>query len=140
MWGGGLFLPRTMKKKNTLEYPMSTLSAPVKPNDIVQYKTKQRTITEHYVNEQYERLKEQAEVIQRQFLHLQERAELASIIDEALFNFEPICKQTYFLYQHKETHRLSLIDPTTWNNCPWSFVGAVVQLADGTWDWLPAET
>jgi hypothetical protein len=27
-----------MKKKSTLEYPMSTLSAPVKPNDMVRFK------------------------------------------------------------------------------------------------------
>jgi len=133
-------MPRTMKKKSTLEYPMSTLSAPVKPNDIVQYKTKQRTTTEHYANEQLEKLREQAEVIQRQALQLQERVRLANIIDAALFNFEPKCKQPYFLYQESGVHRLSLIDPQTWSNCPWEFVGSVVQLADGTWDWLPAET
>ena len=34
-----------MKKKSTLEYPMSTLSAPVKPNDMTTFKQEQKALT-----------------------------------------------------------------------------------------------
>ena len=38
-----------MKKKSTLEYPMSTLSAPVNPNDMQVYKQEQKDLTDHYL-------------------------------------------------------------------------------------------
>ena len=124
-----------MKKKSTLEYPMSTLSAPVKPNDMQVYKQEQKDLTEHYVQQEWARLKEQADLIMKQAKDLEKRAELARIISEAKYKFKPIVLRPYALYQIGEDYILSMVLPHEWET-KWTPIGLVRKLADTTWEWV----
>ena len=128
-----------MKKKSTLEYPMSTLSAPVKPNDMQVYKQEQKDLTEHYVQQEWARLKEQADLIMKQAQDLEKRAELARIISEAKYKFKPIVLRPYALYQDGEDYILSMVLPHEWET-KWATLGLVRKLADTTWEWVEPKT
>ena len=127
-----------MKKKSTLEYPMSTLSAPVKPNDMTTFKQEQKALTEHYVQQEWARLKEQADLIMKQAKDLEKRAELAHMISEAKFRFKPIVLREYALYQHGEDYILSMVLSHEWET-KWKPLGLVRKLADTTWEWVDSQ-
>ena len=124
-----------MKKKSTLEYPMSTLSAPVKPNDMQVYKQEQKDLTDHYVKQEWARLKEQADLIMKQAKDLEKRAQLVRMISEAKYKFKPIVLRPYALYQHGEDYILSMVLPDEWET-KWTPIGLVRKLADTTWEWV----
>ena len=126
-----------MKKKSTLEYPMSTLSAPVKPNDMVRFKQEQKDLTDHYVKQEWARLKEQADLIMKQAKDLEKRAQLARMISEAKYKFKPIVLRPYALYQDGEDYILSMVLPHEWET-KWTPIGLVRKLADTTWEWVDA--
>tara|TARA_R110002012_G_C11203983_1_gene560269 strand:- start:54 stop:437 length:384 start_codon:yes stop_codon:yes gene_type:complete len=127
-----------MKKKFTLEYPMSTLSAPVKPNDMTTFKQEQKNLTEHYVQQEWARLKQQADLIMKQAKDLEQRAELADLINKATYNFKTIVLRDYALYQNGEDYILSMILPHEWET-KWVALGLVRKLADTTWEWVDSQ-
>ena len=114
---------------------MSTLSAPVKPNDMQVYKQEQRDLTDHYVKQEWARLKEQADLIMKQAKDLEKRAQLARMISEAKYKFKPIVLRPYALYQHGEDYILSMVLPDEWET-KWTPIGLVRKLADTTWEWV----
>ena len=91
---------------------------------------------QHHVNEQKERIKEQAELLHQQLKEIERREDLAKQILRAKYSFEPVLLKPYSLYQNGEENILSLIKPDEWNgNCPFgSFIAFVRQLGDATWE------
>ncbi len=117
---------------------MSTLSAPVKPNDMTTFKQEQKNLTEHYVQQEWARLKQQADLIMKQAKDLEQRAELADLINKATYNFKTIVLRDYALYQNGEDYILSMILPHEWET-KWVALGLVRKLADTTWEWVDSQ-
>lgn len=95
-------------------------------------------VMHHYVDQQKNSLKEQAELLEKQIITLHRRQQLAEKIFRARYNFEPLMYRKYALYELGNTTSLSLILPNEWNGaCPFgTFVGFVQKLGDSTWEEL----
>ena len=56
----------------------------------------------------------------------------SNIIYNALYNFQPILGEPYYLYLNKDNkHFLSIIEPSEWNQ---TYVGAFKLLNNGKWE------
>ena len=123
-------------KHRSTEYPLSTLSPPIKPTDMTQVKQQSIAVTNHYVKKEYARLQEQADVIMRQFHDLDRRVKITEVIMQARMRIKPVIGQSYWLYRKRDnTYVVSLIGKDNWaSGCPHEFVAEVHQLGDSTWE------
>lgn len=100
-------------------------------------KNKTLTAMQHHVDEEKNRIYEQALLLQQQLEVIQKREALAKMIYAAEYSFEPVMLRKYSLYQRtNQTYVLSLIEPDEWNgNCPLGiFIDFVQQLGNSSWD------
>ena len=68
---------------------------------------------------------------------IEERVELAYLVNSANFGFKPVMLKEYYLYRKEENIlTLTLISPEEWNgSCPYGeFICSVRQLGDSTWE------
>lgn len=91
---------------------------------------------EHHVLEEKERILEQAKLLHEQLELIEKREDLARMIYNANYSFEPVFLKKYSLYKKNNTITLSLIGPNEWTGiCPFGeFINYVRQLGDATWE------
>ena len=105
-------------------------------------KNKALSAMEHHLDEEKQRIYEQALLLKKQMNEINERETLSYIIHEAEYQFEPVMLKKYSLYKRSNnSYVLSLIEPNEWNGtCPLGiFVHFVHRLGDGTWDIIKEE-
>jgi len=118
------------------KYPLSTMSAPIKPTDITRHKAETLKVTNHYVKKEYDRLYEQAEVLMKQFNDLDRRVKITTMIESVRRKFKPVPGNTYWLYMRDRGDLfLSLIGKDDWAaGIPGQYVAQVERLGDSTWE------
>ena len=123
-------------KHCSTEYPLSTLSPPIKPNDMSKVKAQSLAVSNHYVKKEYARLQEQADVIMKQFRDLDRRVKITDVVMNAKMRFKPVIGRSYWLYKRKSKgYVVSLIGKDEWAvGCPHDFVAEIQQLGDSTWE------
>lgn len=127
------------KKLRSTEYPLQTLSPVIKPENITQYKHLQAKTINHYVKKEYDRLLEQAQVIQRQMNDLVRRVAITEIIENSKYRFKPIPGNIYHLYQTtgKYKYVLSMNSKSEWRAglpATYTWIADVQKLGDSTWE------
>jgi len=123
-------------KHRSAKYPLSTMSAPIKPTDITKHKAETLKVTNHYVKKEYDRLYEQADVLMKQFNDLDRRVKITSLIESVRRKFIPVVGNRYWLYMRSPgDFFLSLIGRDEWAaGPPGEYVAQVERLGDSTWD------
>ncbi len=121
-------------KHRSTEYPLSTLSPPIKPTDMTQVKQQSIAVTNHYVKKEYARLQEQADVIMKQFRDLDRRVKITEVVMQSKMRIKPIVGQSYWLYRkHDNTYVMSLIGKDSWaSGCPHELIAEGQELGEST--------
>jgi len=70
--------------------------------------------------------------LKSEYENLVDEYKWSNIIYNALYNFQPILGEPYYLYLNKDNkHFLSIIEPSEWNQ---TYVGAFKLLNNGKWE------
>tara|TARA_R110002074_G_scaffold3228_1_gene17291 strand:+ start:177 stop:566 length:390 start_codon:yes stop_codon:yes gene_type:complete len=70
--------------------------------------------------------------LKSEYENLVDEYKWSNIIYNALYNFQPILGEPYYLYLNKDNkHFLSIIEPSEWNQ---TYVGAFKLLNSGKWE------
>ena len=70
--------------------------------------------------------------LKSEYENLVDEYKWSNIIYNALYNFQPILGEPYYLYLNKDNkHFLSIIEPSEWNQ---TYVGAFKLLKSGKWE------
>ena len=55
------------------------------------------------------------------------------LVLSAKFNFKPVINKHYYLYTQNNEWKLSLIEPQSWENCPYTYFGMCILHEDRSW-------
>jgi hypothetical protein len=133
---------KTVANPGLVEYAHHIGSALIKPEDRGKIKSKALTAMIQQTELQYQKLSEQAQLINRQVNEIKRRVEISTLIYNTSLRFEPLVSHEYYLYKtNKGETVLSMISPSEWgNNSPFAETIAKVKLmADYTWEVLEGE-
>lgn len=120
---------------NILPYGSSVSAPAFKAVDTLKNKSLDVNAMELQTDMQLDQIKEQIELLAEQAKKIQQRKELSEHIYHADMGFKPEINHSYFLYEKEEGGTvLSMIAPTEWRKCPYTFLHKVLLLADHTWD------
>lgn len=116
--------------------PLHVGSAPIKPLDKGKLKATAHEAMRHHADQQIAMLRKQAEVLMQQAKAIEERVEISYQIYEAEMRFVPQVGLIYYLYEHNDVRKLSLISPTEWGRSKTfdRYIASVRLLADKTWE------
>jgi len=127
--------------RNASEYPTEVGS--VKFDTVTVTRERDQYLNQAYqhANKELDRLREHAEVLQRQYQALQRRVMLTELVHQAHYMFVPIVGRIYHLYHEKNKFNdrmvLMLMAPDQWSsNIPEGLVyqGSLRKLGDNTWE------
>lgn len=111
-----------------LPYPASRLAPKIVPQDLTSFKTRGIGRVERELQQELVELREK-------YLAVIDAFNWNKLIYEAHFGFEPVCGETYHLYEMNGKFTLSMIGPLEWHQ---RWFGSFRLNADGRW--LPVET
>lgn len=91
-----------------------------------------------HAEQEYQRIMELVEVLQRQAADIKRRLDITDQVHAAVYDFQVYHGQTYWLaYDHvKQVHRLCRLGPKDWATAPpqeYQYICAVKWLGDHTW-------
>jgi hypothetical protein len=111
-----------------LPYPASRLAPKIIPQDLTSFKSRGISRMERELQQELVELREK-------YLAVIDAFNWNKLIYEAQFGFEPVCGETYHLYDMSGRMVLSMISPSSWKK---RWLGTFRLNADGRW--LPVET
>jgi len=107
-----------------MPYPISTLSPPIVPNDLTNFKTRGISKVERELEQKLIEMREQ-------YIRTIDQFNWNKLLYEANINFEPVIGQTYHLYEIRGKYTLSMISPEDWI---YPSLGTFRLNADQQWD------
>ena len=131
---------------NLMPYPTNIGAPKFEPLPIASIKDAAKNIARYHANEklqelndQYQLVVKQAEMIQQQAQKILSRVKITELILEAEYQFKPVPYNTYYLVWDKERilHRLLFLSPTDWvSEAPSHYIYEypVRLLGDSTWE------
>jgi len=90
-----------------LPYPTSTMSPSIVPNDLTSFKTRGVSQVERDLQQKLLEIREE-------YIAAITHFNWNKLAYEADINFEPVVGQTYYLYEARKRHLLSMISPEQW--------------------------
>ena len=136
---------------SSMQYPTNIGAPKFEPLPIVSIKDKAKNIARYHANEKLEELNEQyqlvlkqAELIRNQAQKIIDRLEVTDKVLEAEYQFATVPYKTYYLVwdKRKQFYRLCLQGPDDWcTGAPidWEYQHSVRLLGDGTWEIIDEE-
>ncbi|MEM6912292.1 MAG: DUF2452 domain-containing protein [Verrucomicrobiota bacterium] len=106
-----------------LPYPTSTLSPPITPTDLTNFKT-------YGISEVERVLKQQLDEIRQRYVSAIDEFNWNKLLYESELRFEPMVGQTCHLYRVKGEFTVSLIGPSEWKK---EWLGSFTLGADRRW-------
>ena len=61
------------------------------------------------------------------------------LVLSASFSFKPVFNRPYYLYLDKQQWKLSLIEPSAWNDCPYIYFAECCMHEDSSWTLQPTD-
>jgi hypothetical protein len=107
-----------------LPYPSSRLGAKIIPQDLTNFKSRGVSRVERELQQQLIELREQ-------YLSVIDAFNWNKLIYESHIGFEPVIGGQYHLYEVRDTHQLSMIEPERWHQ---RWIGTFRLNADGRWE------
>ena len=107
--------------------------------DIKSIKDQEYNLSIKQAQQEFNKLKEMAEVINNQVKQIKERMELTHLIYLAEYNFKPVVDNTYWLVKNnkKNIFMLCLLGPEDWSGGPpeaYEYIQQVRSLPNGLWE------
>ena len=99
--------PDNKPSRAFLPYPVSTLSPPIIPNDLTSFKSRGISQVERDLQQKLQEIRES-------YLATIDHFNWNKLVYEADIQFEPIIGGTYYLYEMRGLHLLSMISPDEW--------------------------
>jgi hypothetical protein len=99
--------PENKPSRAFLPYPVSTLSPPIIPNDLTSFKSRGISQVERDLQQKLQEIRES-------YLATIDHFNWNKLVYEADIQFEPIIGGTYYLYEMRGRHLLSMISPDEW--------------------------
>jgi hypothetical protein len=99
--------PENKPSRAFLPYPVSTLSPPIIPNDLTSFKSRGISQVERDLQQKLQEIREA-------YLATIDHFNWNKLVYEADIQFEPIIGGTYYLYEMRGRHLLSMISPDEW--------------------------
>ncbi len=99
--------PESKPSRAFLPYPVSTLSPPIIPNDLTSFKSRGISQVERDLQQKLQEIRES-------YLATIDHFNWNKLVYEADIQFEPIIGGTYYLYEMRGRHLLSMISPDEW--------------------------
>lgn len=99
--------PDNKPSRAFLPYPVSTLSPPIIPNDLTSFKSRGISQVERDLQQKLQEIRES-------YLATIDHFNWNKLVYEADIQFEPIIGGTYYLYEMRGRHLLSMISPDEW--------------------------
>jgi hypothetical protein len=131
---------------NIMPYPTNIGAPKFEPLPIASIKDEAKNIARYHANEklqelnnQYQLVVKQAEMIQQQAQKILSRVKITELILEAEYQFKPVPYNIYYLVWDKKVmlYRLSFLSSTDWGaNLPsyYDYQYSVRLLGDSTWE------
>lgn len=100
--------PDSKVSRSFLPYPASTLSPRIVPTDLSSFKSRGISQVERELQQKLLEIRES-------YLAAIDHFNWNKLVYEAEINFEPVVGETYYLYESRGRHLLSMIGPGEWS-------------------------
>lgn len=134
-----------MNRRHSLPYPMELGAPAFAPVPVQEAKDVILNQGRLHAQQEYERIMEQVEVLQRQAAALTNRMAVSEMMHKCVYGFKPVHGKIYYVYfdSHKQHHWMCHNHPDGWCAGPGehnSFVMAVRMMGDSTWEEVKLST
>lgn len=130
--------PQDLARRNSLPYPMELGSPAFAPVPILKEKDIILNTSKLHAKQEYDRIMEQVQVLQRQAEALIRRMEVSEMVHHCVFNFRPYPGRIYYVYWngYKNEHNLSHTAPHSWSARPefLEYRTTVRFMGDSSWE------
>lgn len=126
-------------KKSSVPYALDRGSQSFSLVEVKSKKDQQYNLAIQQAQQEFENLKQIAEVINKQAQQIKDRLEVAEIIYNTEYNFTPVPGSTYWIVEDTEKNIfiLCILGPKDWSPNPpqnYKYISEVRYLANGLWD------
>lgn len=126
-------------KKASVPYALDRGSQNFSLVEVKSKKDQQYNLAIKQAQQEFENLKQIAEVINKQAQQIKDRLEVTQIIYQAEYNFTPIPDNTYWVAKdtEKDIFILCILGPKEWSTNPpenYEYISEVKYLANGLWE------
>lgn len=129
-------------RRNLLPYPMEIGGQKFELVEVTRQKDVMLNVARMYAQQEYDRIMEMVNVLQRQAAELKRRLEITDMVHAAEYRFQVYHGQTYWLARDRsrDVTLLLLLGPKDWTSGPppeYDYVARVKWLGDHTWVEVP---
>lgn len=126
-------------KKSSVPYALDRGSQSFSLIEVKNKKDQQFNIAIKQAQQEFDNLKQIADVINKQALQIKDRLEVTEMIYQAEYNFEPVSDETYWVAKDlkKDIFILCVLGPKDWSTSPpehYKYISKVRFLANGLWE------
>ena len=131
--------PEDIAKKPFVPYALDRGAPKFHLIDIKSIKDQEYNLSIKQAQQEFNKLKEIADVINNQAKQIKERMELTHLIYLAEYNFKPVADNTYWLVKNTKKNNLviCLLGPKDWSGGPpesYEYIQQVRSLPNGLWE------
>jgi len=131
--------PQDINKKPFVPYALDRGAPKFDLIDIKSIKDQEYNLSIKQAQQEFDKLKEIAIVINNQAKQIKDRMELTHLIYQAEYNFKPVAGNTYWLAKNTEKNIfiLCLLGPKDWSGGPpemYEYIQQVRSLPNGLWE------
>ncbi len=126
-------------KKSSVSYALDRGAPQFSLVEVKSKKDQQYNLAIQQAQQEFENLKQIAEVINKQAQQIKERLEVTEMIYHAEYNFTPIADNVYWVAKdlEKNIYMLCILGPNDWSTHPpenYEYISKVKFLANGLWE------